>query len=382
MLKRVEIENYRSCRNVVLDDLGPMTVLLGRNAVGKTNILQAIQWAAKAATIPEAWGNGAFKLIFQVDESVYYYSLKANILPIKDKSVEICESLEVREGNAPAQNILARRGEELRLFFPEQREIALGALSPCLPAIISLMPAEQPIAKAIQPFLAALERIRYYPLESDDFDTSLHSLQSFVVLNEQYNSWLNYYTASNVPGNSVLMRLLHLWKTNDTAFQEIRDLLGSTGLGVVNDINLISSDTPEDPQKSFFRIRFQTGEQSQFPFSSLSAGTQRIIHLAVSLLFDQSSVMLIEHPEDTIHRGLLRKVIDVLQGYSDQHQLILSSHSSVVFDTLDPTAVRLVTMEDDVTKVRKLTTEELRAAKLFMEEEGSLSDFIETVEEE
>ena len=127
-------------------------------------------------------------------------------------------------------------------------------------------------------------------------------------------------------------------------------------------------------------MSFLTNEYDCY-FNALSAGTQRIVRLIVSLIFDQSSVMLIEHPEDSIHRGLLRKVIDVLQGYSDQHQMILSSHSAVVFDTLDPMAVRLVTMENDATKVRKLTPDELRAAKLFMEEEGSLSDFIETVEE-
>ena len=39
----------------------------------------------------------------------------------------------------------------------------------------------------------------------------------------------------------------------------------------------------------------------------LSTGTQRIIRLIVSLIFDQSSVMLVEHPEDGIHGGLLRQ---------------------------------------------------------------------------
>jgi hypothetical protein len=38
-------------------------------------------------------------------------------------------------------------------------------------------------------------------------------------------------------------------------------------------------------------------------------------------------------------------------------------------------------MEEDGTKVRPLTSEELQAAARFLEEEGSLSDFIETVEE-
>ncbi|MCD4727453.1 MAG: AAA family ATPase [Pirellulales bacterium] len=380
MLKRVEIENYRSCRNVVLDDLGPMTVLLGRNAVGKTNILRAIQWAAEAATSSEVSGDGTITLEIQLGESVYRYSLKMNIRPnlaLKYRAGELIESLEIHEGNAAARKIFARKGKKVKLFLSRNIDPVLGTLTPCTPAIVSLLKANTPEVKLIRPFLSALERIRYYPLEEDDFDTS-----NVVVPREQYDSWLSRYSATDDPGNSVLLRLLHLFQTYDALSQEIRDLLGSTGLGLVNNIRLDSFKSHNDPHKLYYSIEFQPSEQADFLFFSLSAGTQRIIRLIVSLLFDQSSVLLIEHHEDSIHRGLLRKVIDVLQGYSDQHQLILSSHSSVVFDTLDPKAVRLVTMENDVTKVRPLTPEELRAAKLFMEEEGSLSDFIETVEEE
>ena len=50
MLKRIEIKSFRSCRDVVLDNLGATTVLVGRNAVGKTNILKAIEWVASTAT--------------------------------------------------------------------------------------------------------------------------------------------------------------------------------------------------------------------------------------------------------------------------------------------------------------------------------------------
>ena len=52
MIKRIKIVNFRSCKEVVLDNLGPMTVLIGRNGTGKTNVLKAIDWAAKARRQP------------------------------------------------------------------------------------------------------------------------------------------------------------------------------------------------------------------------------------------------------------------------------------------------------------------------------------------
>ena len=92
--------------------------------------------------------------------------------------------------------------------------------------------------------------------------------------------------------------------------------------------------------------------------------------------------MLLEHPEDGIHRGLLGKLIDVLQTYSIQSQLIISSHSSVVFNMLHPGSVRLVTSWEGNTRVRPLTPDELTLAGRFLEEDGAFSDFLESVSED
>ena len=91
--------------------------------------------------------------------------------------------------------------------------------------------------------------------------------------------------------------------------------------------------------------------------------------------------MLIEHPEDEIHEGLLRKVIDLLKSHSDESQVILSSHSSAVFNSVDPTEVRLVTMDSGKTRARGLTPQEVAVAKKYLEEQGTFADFLETVEE-
>jgi predicted ATPase len=180
--------------------------------------------------------------------------------------------------------------------------------------------------------------------------------------------------------------------TNDPRLQEIRSLLGRDGLGVVDNLDIQTFKEPKSQQKKegpieLYRVWFQpsleaSASSRDFDFADLSSGTQRVIRILVSLIFDESAVMLLEHPEDGIHRGLLRKLIDLLQKYADPSQLIVSSHSPLVFNTLDPRAVRLVTMEEGATKVRRLTPEELQVAGKFLEEDGSLADFLETVEED
>lgn len=50
MFKRIQIKNFLSCQDVVLDNLSGLSALVGRNASGKINILKAIQWAAQSVS--------------------------------------------------------------------------------------------------------------------------------------------------------------------------------------------------------------------------------------------------------------------------------------------------------------------------------------------
>ncbi len=52
MLRCVEVEGYRSCRSVLLDDPTPVTALIGPHGAGTTNALMAIEQAARTASVP------------------------------------------------------------------------------------------------------------------------------------------------------------------------------------------------------------------------------------------------------------------------------------------------------------------------------------------
>ena len=91
--------------------------------------------------------------------------------------------------------------------------------------------------------------------------------------------------------------------------------------------------------------------------------------------------MLIEQPEDSIHPGLLRKMIDLFRCYSDHSQIIFATHSPEVLDILRPEEVLLVSANEGNTEVRNLSPDEISQAKGFLKNEGSLSDFLEPFEE-
>ena len=398
MLNRIEIKYFRSCHEVVLEDLGPVTVLVGRNASGKSNILRGIRWLASTATAGKdsagSAGSGDVSLQVTLDKAVYRYSsrLEFAVAHGPDRGVDelhFTESLAYEDSEGAAQTLFNRKNEEVGLLWPQsEMRINIGALTPCMPALASLLPADSPVLGLIRPFSAFLEKIRYYPLVDDDDVADSGPL----VFQKTYDEWLARNQRAGDPGTSVLLRLLHMFLTSSPQFEEIRSLLGPNGLGLLRDIRIHAQEMPKYAEEKegtnkWYWVDFapspQPEEDSQFfPFKELSDGTQRVIKILVSLIFDRSGVMLLEHPEDGIHRGLLRKLIDLLRGYSDQSQLILSSHSAVVFNTLDPGAVRMVSMEKGATRVRALSQQEMGIAGKYLEEDGSLSDFLETVEDE
>src|SRR4030042_2120198 len=75
LIKHVEITNYRSCLNCLFDLHPHLSVLIGPNASGKTNILNAILILRKLAEQKKPFpfreekptGQSKFKIIFNVE---------------------------------------------------------------------------------------------------------------------------------------------------------------------------------------------------------------------------------------------------------------------------------------------------------------------------
>ncbi len=133
-------------------------------------------------------------------------------------------------------------------------------------------------------------------------------------------------------------------------------------------LGFVPAGTSSDPEKSF-------------AFRELSLGTRRIIRILVALLFDRSSVMLIEQPEDGIHPGLTEKVMSLLRAYSDPMQMFITSHSPTVFNALSLEDIRFVDMVEGETRVRRLDEREIQAGRNYLNGDGDMAGLIQAIEE-
>jgi hypothetical protein len=230
---------------------------------------------------------------------------------------------------------------------------------------------------------AFFREVWYYPLADSDMDKN-------SITQQDYNGWRTQYEKDGTATDSVTLRLIHLFKVNQSLLKEILRIVGSNGMGLIEhfEVAALVLDGPfaelakEFPSEAriylpmFRTSNFMGGSGKPLGFSDLSEGTRRVLRLVTSLILDDRSLMMLEQPEDAIHPGLLHKVIDLLKTYSDRTQVLMATHSPTILDALDPENILLVTAPRGVTQVRRLSAEDLEHARLFLQDEGSLSEFL------
>jgi len=174
-------------------------------------------------------------------------------------------------------------------------------------------------------------------------------------------------------------------------FRVLKELIGPNGLGLLDDIfvQVLSQNgtkTRQAPSENpYYKVLFMPNRGERVTsfyvdYGELSSGTRRVLRILTYLLFDRNSVMLLEQPEDGLHEWMSQKLISLIRHNADQTQLILASHSSAMLNQLEPKEIRLVSLQKAMTVVRSLTARELNAAFHFMNDQGSLYDFLEPIE--
>jgi energy-coupling factor transporter ATP-binding protein EcfA2 len=106
-------------------------------------------------------------------------------------------------------------------------------------------------------------------------------------------------------------------------------------------------------------------------------GTLRLIEILYAMLAIRSrSILLLEEPETGVHPAALVSLLNVLESYSADRQVLISSHSPVVIRQVNPEELRIVYRRENRTYVRALDASELDRAAAFLSQDGTLDEFL------
>lgn len=123
----------------------------------------------------------------------------------------------------------------------------------------------------------------------------------------------------------------------------------------------------------FFKLREKYAEETDLPASLISDGTINMTALIVALYFQQKRLAIIEEPERNIHPYLISKVMTMFREASQKNQIIATTHSPEMVKHANLDHILLVTRDGEgFSKITKPADSD--QIKIFLENEMGLDD--------
>lgn len=104
----------------------------------------------------------------------------------------------------------------------------------------------------------------------------------------------------------------------------------------------------------------------------VSDGTIQALAMYIALFDDRARLIVVEEPENSVHPWILRQFIDLCQ--ESDRQVLLTSHSPVLLNYVSPDIVRLMSMRDHRSQIRRIVDMSDEVAALALSGEISLFD--------
>jgi len=407
LLKSVMIQNYRSCLKTSIDLHPNLSVLIGPNSSGKTNILQAIMFLNKMAREVEHRSSlrggisvtSRFKATFQqgrvqsrLNASVDAYTDESNndvMLASRQKWL-----LDGPGGKHDSLQVplawVSRIGPywmHQRLLGQSEREYRRHLFRAL--ALRSMPTRSQSwIWRALGSVARYCAGIRYYG--ASQFTNPGTCPASFEIEREGGRLGL-----PRLRGHAKILYNMYSAQRDEsnTRYRQFVDIVGQKGLRLIDELTF--REVPTSSVDYSVRVggkvevrkrhkllvipQFRIGKQTLSP-NQLSEGTFKTLSLLFHVITEDSTALLIEEPEVCVHHGLLSSILELIKSSSRHKQMILSTHSDYVLDHVAPENVYRVTFDRSVGTVvrhirKTMTAKEFSALREYLEQVGNLGEY-------
>ncbi len=357
--------------------LEPLNVLIGANASGKSNLIEALSLLAAApgnlqepmrlggGVLEWLWKGGAHTLTAAIDVTVAYpnamllgmplrYRLSftgdALLFEIADEVVENGEHTKVNDGQSGIyyQYSLRQIRPIINVFDPkpENRPLRLLQRNDVRPDQSILSQLRDPFTYPELTYLASkFERMRFYREWGVGRDAPVRRPQR----SDSYQAEL-LEDASNL--HVVLSFLLNQPLIKAQILERMRDFYST--------FKDMSVSVLGGPVQTFFH---EEGLHQPIPATRLSDGSLRYLCLLAVLCHpNPPPVICIEEPELGLHPDIIPEVAKLLIEASSRSQLFVTTHSDMLVDCLTEVPESVVVCEkyDGATKLQRLNPKELK----------------------
>jgi predicted ATPase len=383
----LRISHYKSLSDIALTDIQPVTVLVGCNGVGKSNMADALRFLRDAVVqgLDHAVSTrGGIGLIRQYSpRKPYQVSFDFGFAEDNDEALTARYQLtltSLREGNfrverercewrgptgftfdvtykvmldSDFESMSAERDAEGRIhlkiagknYIPDvERPVQPDAL-----ALGNHLPltAIAPVffgGKLLHDFICNFRFSAIYPntlRQPAPPDTD-------PILKENGANWAS------------ILRNMKKTSRGKQAWEQVREMM-QVVMPQLEDISPVAVGGFILPR---FKVREASGEAHLFDPSQISDGTLRILGILLALYqTPHPSLMVIEEPEQTVNPALLAVLADAFRECSERTQILITSHSPHLVDLFPTENIRVVTMQDGETRIAKIRASQQEAIK-------------------
>lgn len=393
-LTSLRVRSYRSLKDTQFDPNEELSVLIGKNGSGKTNVLRALELLAEAARFEGERSRERASLVAIIDSKYRCGSLRLEYRTQigfstddhnRDRPNRIKEWVKIRHGRRRAtwRELISHR------FIPFDFEVDEYNYDDDAPFAAPLprgrvTPAQ---SRALLAVYRHRFRTRYY--SASQF-TNPSECPTFLEIDSDGDMRPSTHSSAH---SRFLFDLYEMQKANPRDYAAYLSFVTDEGMGLVDSISwkTVPIASNEYEVMSGGRIFRQHGKRllvipnvkvgkAKLSFNQLSEGTLKTLALLFYLLTSRERLLLVEEPEVGIHHGLLAKVIEVIKIVASQKQVICSTHSDFILDALDPDQVFIVsnqrsggTIIDRVPE--SMTVKEYQALKSYLQAEGNLGEY-------
>ncbi len=370
-LTRLKARRYRSVRNDTID-IGSLNLLIGANAAGKSNVLDALRFLHEGAVAGDfgapMHARGGIVHLAWKGEQASHTGLTATVLD-EETTYEWSVSL-VRDGyefsvderltsqgaskGPPASLLESSAGSGW--WWSDQRRKKVPLKQDATACALAAAAADASFeAREVAEF------IRRWGF----FDPSPFLLR---------RDWGGLDSERFDPHGRNLARTLHkLRRSSPETFKNVVAATRSV-LGLPSDIE------PRESDNGYYFVQWEQGLGYPVHQMGVSSGTLRMLALMTALLTEpRSNLIGIEEPENYVHPSALRDFAQHLLQAKDRVQFVVTTHSPLLLDFLDdPAAVRVVQRgPDNATAV--LAREDPDGIRRALDESGfGLGEYYET----
>jgi predicted ATPase len=340
-------ENFRSFRHVTLRP-GSFTAIVGANAAGKSSVIDLFRFISESLRLS----------LYTALERRGGLRAVRHSAPTRPRNFSVWIELEYTQSFRARYSFRIRSGAKGSYSVAEE-ECSLSHEGETVARLVlregKIVQNQSSVVRANEVSKARLESTAlalplYAVFELSPVLRTLRDLRLYSIVPDKLRELQDPDEGRELlaDGSNAASVLRHLEPSDRS---ELVEMLGHVVPGI-EDVRVVGHGN-----KLTLEFKQRAGDgRNTFEALQMSDGTLRLLGLLLALYQrDTPGFLAIEEPEATIHVAALQALVDIFKARADRTQIVITTHSADILDSIDPEAIYLVSAQDGYSSLGQLS---------------------------